>query len=82
MNYNIIDVSNIKLNLKSDITYVDSSCKLMNNNFQFYETILGADNKLLTKATKAELDVSLSILQAGIDRKIGSNDVYTKSDID
>ena len=54
----------------------------MNNKFQFYETILGADNKLLTKANKAELDVSLSILQAGIDRKIGSNDVYNKSDID
>ena len=42
-NNDTIDVSTIKSNSKSSITYVDSSCKVINNKFQHYETILGAD---------------------------------------
>ena len=65
--------------MKSNITYVDTSCQVINNRFQYYETILGSYIKLLTKADKlttyfkTDVNVFLSILQAGIDRKIGSN---------
>ena len=52
LNYDMIDVSNTKLNLKTNITDVDTSCQVINNRFQYYETILGTCTKLLTKSDK------------------------------
>ena len=75
LNYDIIDVATIKLDLKANITYVDSTCQTINNRFQLYETIVGADIKLSTKADKtdsypkSEINVAIGMLQAGIDRE-------------
>ena len=80
-NYDSIDASTIKFNLNSNITYVDTSCQAILSRFQYYETLLGADIKLFDKAykidtyPKAEVNVALSILQAGIDRRVQINTV-------
>ena len=79
LNYDVIDVSTMKLNLKSNITYVDTSCHTIINRFQYYETMLGSDITLSTKADKlttylkTDVDVCVSISQAGMDRTLGSN---------
>ena len=79
LSYDNIDASTIKLNLKTNIAYVDTSCQAIINRFQYYETILGSDIKLFTKSytvntyTKTDVKVALSILQAGIDRRVGIN---------
>ena len=41
-NYDTIGTSDIKWNLKSNRSYVDTSCQAINNTFQYYETILGS----------------------------------------
>ena len=77
LNYDVIDVSTMKLNLKSNITYVDTSCHTILNRFQYYETMLGSDVRLSTKADKlitylkTDVDVCVSILQAVMDRILG-----------
>ena len=87
-NYDTIDASTIKLNLKSNITYVDAACQAINNKILLYETIAGADIKLSTKADKtdtypkAEVNNAIAILQAGIDRRSLITEVYNKGDID
>ena len=81
LNYDTIDASTIKFKLKSNITYVDTSCQAIINIFQYYETILGTDLKLFDKADKVNtclktaVNVALSILQAGIDRRVQINTV-------
>ena len=81
LNYDTIYVSTIKVKLKSDITYVDTSCESIIKRFQYSDSILAADVKLLNKAYKvdtyvtSEVNVALSILQAGIDNRVLINDV-------
>ena len=75
LNYDTIDASTIKLNLQSNVTVVDTSCQAIINIFQ-YETIIGTDMQLLTKSntedtyTHTDINVALSIVQAGIYRKV------------
>ena len=54
LHYDTIDNANIKFNLKSDLTYVDTSCNFMIRRFQYYETILGAYINLFDKADKVD----------------------------
>ena len=81
LNYDTIDNTTIKFNLKSNITYVDTSCQAIISIFQYYEITLGTDIKLFDKSDKndtypkAEVNVALSILQAGIDRRVQINTV-------
>ena len=52
INYDTIDNTTIKFNLKSNIINVDTSCQAIINIFPYYETILGVDTKLLYKSDK------------------------------
>ena len=71
LNYDNIDASTIKLNLKSNITVVDTSCQAIINIFQ-YETIIGTDMQLLTKSnteytyTHTDINVALYIVQKSL----------------
>ena len=64
---------------------VDSSCLTLQRHFQYYDTILGVDTKLLDKADKtdtypkAEVNVAIIILQAGIHRRVLTNAVDIQS---
>ena len=81
LNYDTIDASTIKFNSKSNVTYVDTSCQAIISIFQYYEITLGTDIKLFDKSDKhdtypkAEVNVALSILLAGIDRRVQINTV-------
>ena len=63
--------------MNSYITYVDTSCASIFSRFLNYGSILASDIKLLTKSDnvdtyfKKDVDVFLSILQAGIHRRVG-----------
>ena len=53
LTHDTLDTSNIKLNLKSDISYVDTSYNSTIRDFFNYDTIIAADSELLTKSDKA-----------------------------
>ena len=69
----------MNLHFKSTITYVYISCQAILNIVQYYER--GTDIQVLTKSNKYDnylntgVDVCLSILQAGIDRRVLLNAV-------
>ena len=44
-NNDTIDAPTIQLSVKSNTTYVDTSCQAIGNIFQYYETIRGTDIK-------------------------------------
>ena len=73
-----MDTATIKFSFHSDLSYVATLCDSIFRRFLNYYSILAAYINVLTKSYKVntslntDVDVLLSILQAGIDRRVGS----------